>query len=57
MMRALSVLDSWPKLLKIFVYDLSISLRLFANEEESIQMQKPKRESSCLTLGDESMTV
>jgi hypothetical protein len=40
-----------------FVYNLSISLRLFANDEESIQMQKPKRESSCLTLGDESMTV
>tara|TARA_B100000424_G_scaffold88392_1_gene66141 strand:+ start:937 stop:1083 length:147 start_codon:yes stop_codon:yes gene_type:complete len=40
-----------------FVYNLSIFLGIFANEEESIQMQKPKRESSCLTLGDESMTV
>jgi len=40
-----------------FVYTISISLRTFANDKESIQMQKPKRESSCLTLGDESMTV
>ncbi|MEC8272136.1 MAG: hypothetical protein VX030_07300 [SAR324 cluster bacterium] len=40
-----------------FVYTLYIFLGTFANEEESIQMQNPKRESSCLTLGDESMTV
>ena len=40
-----------------FVYNLSIFLGTFANEEEFIQMQKPKRESSCLTIGDESMTV